>query len=78
MTWAKKTSLAGPLWARQLLDVPLQRPQLAVGEAAGEAPLQVGKKRLRFQSGVDLQLRFESGQTSAKGSGRVRQFLSML
>jgi hypothetical protein len=43
------------------LDVPLQRPQLAVGEAAGKAPLQVGKKRLRFQSGVDQQLRFDVG-----------------
>jgi hypothetical protein len=38
------------------LDLPLQRPQLAVAEAAREAPLQVGKKRLRFQSAVDLQL----------------------
>jgi hypothetical protein len=43
------------------LDPSLQGPQLAVREAAGEAPLQVGKKSLRFQSGVDLQLRFEFG-----------------
>jgi hypothetical protein len=49
------------------LDVPLQRPQLALGEAAGEAALQVGKKRLRFQSGVDLQLRFDFGPDLGEG-----------
>ena len=43
------------------LDPPLQGPQLAVGEAAGEATLQVGKQGLRLQSRVDLQLRFEFG-----------------
>jgi hypothetical protein len=49
------------------LDVPLQRPQLAVGEAAREAALQVGKKRLRFQADVDLQLRFDIGPDLGEG-----------
>jgi hypothetical protein len=43
------------------LDPPLQGPQLTVRKAAREAPLQIGKKRLRFQSRADLQLRFEFG-----------------
>jgi len=51
------------------LDLPLQRPQLPVAEAARETPLQVGKKRLRFQPGVDLQLRFDFGPDLAE---RVR------
>ena len=49
------------------LDLPLQRPQLAVGEAARKATLQVGKKRLRFQAGVDLQLRFDLGPDLGEG-----------
>lgn len=49
------------------LDLPLQRPQLAVGEAAREAALQVGKKRLRFQAGVDLQLRLDFGPDLDEG-----------
>jgi hypothetical protein len=56
-----------PALAPPTLDLPLQRPQLPVGEAAGEAPLQVGKKRLRFQSGVDLQLRFDVGPDLDEG-----------
>jgi len=48
-------------------DLALQRPQLAVGEAAREAALQVGKKRLRFQAGVDLQLRFDFGPDLGEG-----------
>ena len=50
-------------------DLPLQRPQLPVAEAAWEAPLQVGKQGLRFQAAVDLQLRFEFGPDLAE---RVR------
>jgi hypothetical protein len=43
------------------LDAPLQGPQLAVGKAAGEASLQVGKERLRLQFRMDLELRFQFG-----------------
>jgi hypothetical protein len=43
------------------LDPSLQGPQLAVGEVARETTLQVGKKGLGLQSGVELELRFEFG-----------------
>lgn len=50
-----------PTFGPPPLDPPLQRPQLAVGEAVGEASLQVGKKGLRLQSWVELELRFQFG-----------------
>ena len=53
--------LGRPALGPPLLDAPLQRPQLAVGEAAGKAPLQVGEQGLRFQAGVELELRFQFG-----------------
>ncbi len=49
------------------LDLPLQRPQLPVAEAAREAALQVGKQCLRFQAGVDLQLRLDFGPDLGEG-----------
>jgi hypothetical protein len=42
-----------------LLDPPLQRPQLAIGELAREAALQIHEQGLRFQAGVDVEHRFE-------------------
>jgi len=59
-------------------DVPLQSPQLAVREATGEAPLQIGEQGLRFQSGIDQQLGLQFGPDVAKRSARVRQFLSII
>jgi hypothetical protein len=48
------------------LDAPLQRPHLAVGEAAGVLPLQVRQQGLGLQAGVDrqqlLQLRPDVGE----------------
>jgi hypothetical protein len=41
-------SVQGP----PLFEAPLQGPQLAVGETAGQAPLQVGEDGLGLQSGV--------------------------
>src|SRR5271170_3748825 len=43
------------------LQPPLQGPQLTVGEAAGETPLQLGKERLRLQARVDLEQRLQLG-----------------
>ena len=51
--------LGRPVQGPPLLDAPLQGPQLAVGEAAGEAALQVGEQGLGLQAGVELQLLFE-------------------
>jgi hypothetical protein len=48
--------LGRPLHGPPLLDVPLQGAQLPVGEAAGEAPLQVGEQGLGLQARVDGQL----------------------
>ena len=55
-----------------LLDPPLQRPQLAVGELAGEAALQIREQGLRFQARVDgkqlLELRPDRGERIGFGT----------
>ena len=51
--------LGRSLKAAPLLEAPLQGPQLAVGEASGEAALQVGEQGLGLQAGVDPKQRFE-------------------
>jgi hypothetical protein len=59
-------------WSRRgppALDVPLQGPQLAVGEAAGVAALQLLEERLGLQPGVDLQQRLDFGPDLGKGVG---------
>jgi hypothetical protein len=38
-----------------LLDPALQRPQLAIGELAGETALQLREQGLRFQAWVDIE-----------------------
>jgi hypothetical protein len=42
-------------------DVPLQGAELAVREAAGEPPLQVGEQGLSLQAGVGAEQLFEFG-----------------
>jgi hypothetical protein len=44
--------LGRPLQGPPLLEPSLQGTELAVGEAAGEPPLQVGEQRLGLQAGV--------------------------
>jgi hypothetical protein len=51
--------LGRPLQSPPALDVPLQGTKLTVGEASGEASLQVGKQRLGLQPGVDAEQFFE-------------------
>jgi hypothetical protein len=58
-----------PLQGAPLLDAPLQSPQLAVGEAAGEATLQIGEQGLGLQSGVDPKQRFELRPDLGEGVG---------
>lgn len=50
-------------------DVPLQRPQLTVGEAARPATLQVGEQGLGLQSGVEPQLFFQLRPDLGEGIG---------
>ena len=42
-----------------LLDPPLQRPQLTVGELAGMAALQINEQRLGLQTGIEAEHLFE-------------------
>jgi len=50
-----------------LLDAALQGAQLAVGEAAGEAALEVGEERLGLQAGVETQALFQAGPHVGEG-----------
>jgi hypothetical protein len=50
-------------------DVPLQGPQLAVGEAAGIAPLQLLEDGLGLQAGIDLQQGTDRGPHLREGVG---------
>jgi len=52
--------LGRPLQGPPLLQPPLQGAELAVGEAAGEPPLQVGEQRLGLQGGVEAEQFFEA------------------
>jgi hypothetical protein len=52
-----------------LLDAPLQRPQLAVGEAPGEAALQIDEQGLGLQAGVGSKQRFELRPDLGEGIG---------
>jgi hypothetical protein len=52
-----------------LLDAPLQRSYLAVGEAAGVLPLQVFQQGLGLQPRVDRQQGFELGPDVGEGVG---------
>jgi len=52
--------LGRPLQSPPLLEPPLQSAELAVGEAAGEPPLQVGEQRLGLQTGVEAEQRFQA------------------
>jgi len=51
------------------LDVPLQGAQLAVGEASGEAALQVVEQGLGLQAGIETQLLFELRPDLGEGIG---------
>jgi hypothetical protein len=51
------------------LDVPLQRPQLALGKAAGVLALQPVEEGLGLQAGVERQLRFDLGPHVGEGVG---------
>jgi hypothetical protein len=51
------------------LDVPLQGPQLAIGEAAGVAALQLLEERLGLQPAVDLQQGLDLRPHLGKGVG---------
>jgi hypothetical protein len=57
----------GTVLGTPALEPSLQGPQLTVGEAAGEAALQVGKEGLRLQSGVDLEQRLQLGPDLGEG-----------
>jgi hypothetical protein len=59
------TAVQGP----PALDVPLQGAQLAVGEAPGEAALQVVEQGLGLQAGVQTQLLFELRPDLGEGVG---------
>jgi hypothetical protein len=61
--------LGRPLQGAPLLDAPLQGPQLAVGEASGEAALQIGEQGLGLQAGVDSKQRFELRPDLGEGVG---------
>jgi hypothetical protein len=52
-----------------LLDPSLQRTQLAIGEVAREASLQVGKQGLGLQAGVDAEQLFEARPDIGEGVG---------
>jgi hypothetical protein len=52
-----------------LPEAPLQRPQLAVGEAPGEAALQVGEQGLGLQAGVEPEPCFELRPDLGEGVG---------
>jgi hypothetical protein len=52
-----------------LLDAPLQRSHLAVGEAAGVLALEVLQQGLGLQAGVDRQQGFELGPDVGEGVG---------
>ena len=61
--------LRRPVQGPPLLEPPLQRPQLAVGEATGIAALQVGEQRLGLQAGIELQQRLQLGPDFDEGIG---------
>jgi hypothetical protein len=65
----KEHFLGRPLQGAPLLDAPLQGPQLAVGEASGEAALQVGEQGLGLQAGVDPKQGFELRPDLGEGVG---------
>jgi hypothetical protein len=54
------------------LDVPLQSPQLAIGEAAGVAALQLLEEGLGLQPGVNFQQRLDLKPDLGKGVGPGR------
>jgi hypothetical protein len=67
MHLGEENLLGGSALGAPDLDPALQGAQLAVGEASGEASLQVGEKGLGLQSGVELQLGFEFGPDLDEG-----------
>jgi hypothetical protein len=56
-----------PLQAAPALDAPLQRPQLAGGELAGEASLQVLQERLGLQARVEAEHLFQLRPDRSEG-----------
>jgi hypothetical protein len=69
MHLGKEDLLGRPVLGPPPLEPPLQGPQLTIGEAAGEATPQVGKKGLGLQSGVDLEQRLQLGPDVGEGVG---------
>src|SRR5262249_6992192 len=61
--------LGRPVQGTPLLEPPLQRTQLAVGETPRVAALQVAKQRLGLQAGVELEHRLQLGPDRG---GRIR------
>jgi hypothetical protein len=59
MHLAKEHLLRRAVQRPPLLDPPLQGPQLAVGELAGEAPLQIDEQGLRLQTRVEAKQLFQ-------------------
>jgi hypothetical protein len=64
--------LRRPLLRPPGLDAALQGAELAVGEAAGEALLQVEEQRPGLQAGLSWSCSAITGRSSAKASGGRR------
>jgi hypothetical protein len=67
MDLAEEDLLGRAVQRPPLFDPPLQRSQLAVGEAAGVLTLQVLQQGLGLQAGVDCQQRFDLGPDVREG-----------
>ncbi len=61
--------LGRPVQGPPPLEPPLERAELAVGEAAGEPPLQVGKHGLGLQGGVAAEQLFQGRPDVGEGVG---------
>lgn len=59
MDLAEEDFLGWPALGAPAFEASLQGPQLAVGEGAGIAPLQIGEEGFSLQAGVEPQLLFE-------------------
>lgn len=69
MDLGKEHLLGRSLQGAPLLEAPLQGSQLAVGEASGEAMLQIVKQGFGLQSRVDSKQRFELRPDLGEGVG---------
>jgi hypothetical protein len=69
MYLAEEHFLGAAVQGPPLLDAPLERPQLAVSELTGEAPLKIAEQRLGLQAGVEAERLF---QLRPDGGERIR------